>query len=32
MKEYKFDSVQALYKEFNAVKREYYDVNVENGR
>ena len=29
MKEYKFDSVQAFYKEFNASKREYIDYKAD---
>lgn len=28
MREYKFDSVQAFYKEFNAAKREKFDYEV----
>ena len=28
VKEYKFDSVQAFYKEFNTAKREYLDYNA----
>lgn len=28
VKEYKFDSVQAFYKEFDAVKKEYLDYEV----
>ena len=28
MKEYKFDSVQAFYKEFNAAKKEYFDYKA----
>lgn len=28
VKEYKFDSVQAFYKEFNAAKREYLDYKA----
>ena len=28
VKEYKFDSVQAFYKEFNASKREYIDYKA----
>ena len=29
VKEYKFDSVQAFYKEFNASKREYIDYKAD---
>ena len=29
VKEYKFDSVQAFYKEFNASKREYLDYKAD---
>lgn len=28
VREYKFDSVQAFYKEFNAAKKEYFDYQV----
>lgn len=28
VKEYKFDSVQAFYKEYNAAKREYFDYKA----
>ena len=28
VREYKFDSVQAFYKEFNATKKEYFDYQV----
>ncbi len=29
MKEYKFDSVQAFYKEFNVAKEEYLDYKAD---
>ena len=28
VREYKFDSVQAFYKEFNVAKKEYFDYQV----
>lgn len=28
MREYKFDSVQAFYKEFNVAKKEYFDYQA----
>lgn len=28
VREYKFDSVQAFYKEFNAAKKEYFDYQA----